>query len=303
MTIPSDIKNITIISVSYRSGTHLRRLFKNLYDKAENKQKLKFLVVDNTNGADQELDTLLPKELNISIVKNDGSLNQRSISHASGLDVGLKQSSTEYSLIIDPDVHVFKSNWDSLCLSYLDGSMHLVIGAPYPDWKLGKVHDYPSVVFMFFRTQEIRGLNKSFQPFPAPLKRIKNSLFRKVTRLGIIASKSRLNKSQFLRMITSYLEKLLGITSPDTGNDIIEALRNKKYESINFEACLVHQLGPFNTNSYHDNMAREFELYYQGNDPFMTHMYGSGVFHWKTANGSDAQYWLELIEYIEGGIL
>ena len=302
MTIRSDIKNITIISVSYRSGTHLRRLFKNLYDKAENKQKLKFLVVDNTNGADQELDTLLPKELNISIVKNDGSLNQRSISHASGLDVGLEQSSTEYSLIIDPDVHVFKSNWDSLCLSYLDGSMNLVIGAPYPDWKLGKVHDYPSVVFMFFRTQEIRGLNKSFQPFPAPLKRIKNSLFRKVTRLGIIASKSRLNNSQFLRMITSYLEKLLGITSPDTGNDIIEALRNKKYESINFEACLVHQLGPFNTNSYHDNMAREFELYYQGNDPFMTHMYGSGVFHWKTANGSDAQYWQELIEHIEGGV-
>ena len=180
--------------------------------------------------------------MNISIVENDGSLNQRSISHASGLDVGLKQSSTEYSLIIDPDVHVFKSNWDSLCLSYLDGSMHLVIGAPYPDWKLGKVHDYPSVVFMFFRTQEIRGLNKSFQPFPAPLKRIKNSLFRKVTRLGFIASKSRLDKSQFLRVITSYLEKLIGISSPDTGNDIIEAIRNEKYDSINFEACLVLSL-------------------------------------------------------------
>ena len=301
MTIRSDIKNITIISVSYNSGIHLRRLFKNLYDKAENKQKLKFLVIDNTNGADQELNTLLPRYLNISIAKNDGSYSQRSISHASGLDVGLKQSRTEYSLIIDPDVHVFKSNWDSLCLSYLDGSKNLVIGAPYPDWKLGKVHDYPSVVFMFFRTQEIRRLNKSFQPFPAPLKRMKNSLFRKVTRLGFIASKSRLNKSQFLRIITTYLEKILGITSPDTGNDIIEAIRNKEYESINFEACLVHQLGSFNTNSYHDNMAREFELYYQGDDPFMTHMYGSGVFHWKTAKGSDVQYWQELIENIERG--
>ena len=301
MTIRSDIKNITIISVSYKSGIHLRRLFKNLYDKAENKQKLKFLVIDNTNGADQELNTLLPKYLNISIVKNDGSSSQRSISHASGLDVGLKQSGTEYSLIIDPDVHVFKDNWDSLCLSYLDGSKNLVIGAPYPDWKLGKVHDYPSVVFMFFRTQELIGLNKSFQPFPAPLKRLKNSLFRKVTRLGFIASKSRLNNSQFLRIITTYLEKLFGITSPDTGNDIIEAIRNKEYESINFEACLVHQLGSFNTNSYHDNMAREFELYYQGDDPFMTHMYGSGVFHWKTARGSDAQYWQELIENIERG--
>ena len=301
MTIRSDNKNITIISVSYKSGIHLKRLFKNLYDKAENKQKLKFLVIDNTNGADQELNTLLPKYLNISIVKNDGSSSQRSISHASGLDVGLKQSGTEYSLIIDPDVHVFKDNWDSLCLSYLDGSKNLVIGAPYPDWKLGKVHDYPSVVFMFFRTQELRRLNKSFQPFPAPLKRMKNSLFRKVTRLGIIASKSRLNKSQFLRIITAYLEKLLGITSPDTGNDIIEAIRNKEYESINFEACLVHQLGSFNTNSYHDNMAREFELYYHGDNPFMTHMYGSGVFHWKTSKGSDAQYWQELIENIERG--
>ena len=33
----------------------------------------------------------------------------------------------------------------------------------------------------------------------------------------------------------------------------------------------------------------------------MTHMYGSGVFHWKTSKGSDAQYWQELIENIERG--
>jgi hypothetical protein len=30
-------------------------------------------------------------------------------------------------------------------------------------------------------------------------------------------------------------------------------------------------------------------------------MYGSGVFHWKTANGSDVEYWQELIEHIERG--
>ena len=301
MTDRSDIKNITIISVSYNSGMHLKRLFRNLYENAEQRQKLKFLVIDNTNGADQDLNTLLPDDLNISIVKNDGSSPQRSISHASGLDVGLRQSSTEYTLIIDPDVHVFKSKWDSLCLSYLEGRRNLVMGAPYPDWKLGKVHDYPSVVFMFFRTQEIRGLNKSFQPFPSPLKKIKNSLFRKITRLGIIANKNRLNRSTLLRIITSYLEGLLGITSPDTGNDIIEAIRNKEYESINFEACLIYQLGSFNTNSYHNDMAREFELYYHGDNPFMTHMYGSGVFHWKTENGSDVQYWLNLIGHIKRG--
>ena len=48
-------------------------------------------------------------------------------------------------------------------------------------------------------------------------------------------------------------------------------------------------------------MARDFELYYEGDNPFMTHMYGSGVFHWKTKNGSNVQYWRRLIEDIEGG--
>ncbi len=33
----------------------------------------------------------------------------------------------------------------------------------------------------------------------------------------------------------------------------------------------------------------------------MTHMYGSGVFHWKTKNGSNVQYWKRLIEDIQGG--
>ena len=48
-------------------------------------------------------------------------------------------------------------------------------------------------------------------------------------------------------------------------------------------------------------MARDFELYYQGDNPFMTHMYGSDIFHWKTKNSSNVQYWRRLIEDIEGG--
>jgi len=301
MTTHNKIKNITIISVSYRSGMHISRLFNNLNDKAQHKQNLKFIVIDNTNGEDQELNTLLPKNLDLNVVRNDGRHYQRSISHASGLDIGLMQSVTEYTLIIDPDVHVFKSKWDSLCLDYLEDREKIVIGSPYPDWKLGKVHDYPSVVFMFFRTQEIKGLNKSFQPFPTLSKKIKNSILRKITRLGIIASKSRLDKSQLLRKITSILENIFGITSPDTGNDIIKAIRIKDYKSINFKARLAHQLHSINASSFHYDMAREFELYFYEDTPFMSHMYGSGVFHWKTANGSDVEYWQELIEHIERG--
>ena len=292
---------ITIISVSYNSGEHLGRLFGNLNIKAKHKKNLKYLVVDNTNGQDQKLKNFFPDNLDLTIIQNNGEGTQRSISHASGLDAGLKESDTEYTLIIDPDVHVFRSNWDSLCMDYLNEREKRIVGAPYPNWKLGKVHDYPSVVFMFFRTLEIKKLNKSFHPFPPLMDRIGNSIFRKINRLGFLANKSRLNKSSFLRLVTSFLEKTFGITSPDTGKEIIEAIRSKAYEPINFKAYFEHQLHSITSSESHYDMARDFELYYEGDNPFMTHMYGSGVFHWKTKNGSNVQYWRRLIEDIEGG--
>ena len=186
------------------------------------------------------------------------------------------------------------------CMDYLNDREKSIIGAPYPNWKLGKVHDYPSVVFMFFRTLEIKKLNESFHPFPPLMDRIGNSIFRKINRLGFLANKSRLNKSSFLRLVTSFLEKTFGITSPDTGKEIIEAIRSKAYEPINFKAYFEHQLHSITASESHYDMARDFELYYEKDNPFMTHMYGSGVFHWKTKNGSNVKYWLKLIEDIEG---
>ena len=92
-------KLITIISVSYKSGEHLGRLFENLNMKAKNKQNIKYLVVDNTNGQDQQLKSILPENLDLTIIQNNGKGTQRSISHASGLDAGLERSDTEYTLI------------------------------------------------------------------------------------------------------------------------------------------------------------------------------------------------------------
>ncbi len=66
----------------------------------------------------------------------------------------------------------------------------------------------------------------------------------------------------------------IGITSPDTGNDIIKAIRIKDYKSINFKARLAHQLHSINASSFHYDMAREFELYFYEDTPFMSHMFG-----------------------------
>ena len=246
------MNNITVISTSYFSGNHLCRLFNNLIDKSDCQNRIHFLVIDNTNGEDDKLNNHLFDVLNLDIIINDGTRLQRSISHSVALDIGLKYSKSDFTLIIDPDVHIFKEKWDTFCINFFKNNEKLVVGAPYPDWKLGKVHDYPSVVFMFFRTQKI--------------------------------------------------ENYFGITSPDTGKNIIEGCRDELFKPINFEACYPSKLKNRRASFSQYDMAKEFELYFYEEEPFMTHMYGSGVIHWKTDNGSDKNYWIKLIKEIENEI-
>ena len=296
------MNNITVISTSYFSGNHLCRLFNNLIDKSERQHRIHFLVIDNTNGEDDKLNNHLFDVLNLDIIINDGTRLQRSISHSVALDIGLKHSKSDFTLIIDPDVHIFKEKWDTFCINFFKNNDKLVVGAPYPDWKLGKVHDYPSVVFMFFCTQKIRKLDKSFYPFPKSYIKIKNSIFRKITRLGFLSSKNRLDRSLHLRNFSKSLENYFGITSPDTGKNIIEGCRDELFKSINFEACYPSKLKNKRASFSQYDMAKEFELYFYEGEPFMTHMYGSGVFHWKTDNGSDKNFWIKLIKEIENEI-
>ena len=287
---------ITILSVSFFSGKHLSRMFANLIDKSSNKKDLNFIVIDNTNGEDKNLINLQSNDYDVNLIKNKCNFIQRSRSHAEGLDIGLELVQTKYTLIVDPDVHIFKQDWDSFLLKEIEKSK--LVGAPYPPWKIGKVHDYPSVVFMFFETDRIKLLKKSFSPFPSLTKIIKNGLNRKINRFGLLANKTRLDRYKKLRAATSNLENYFGVTSPDTGNDIILAARESSYTSTNINACYSSDLSQ-NASLSHKLLARYFELYLNKNEIFLTHMYGSGVFHWKTKRGNDLDYWLLLISEVE----
>ena len=253
-------KNITILSVSFYSYSHLKRLFENIMNKASNPSRIKFVIVDNTNGKDTKLEELEYLDGNISILKNNGEGLQRSISHAYALDKGLKYVDTEYCLIIDPDTYIFKSDWDTFCLRNLQ-TKNTVIGAPYPIWKIGKVHDFPSVIFIFFRTNEIKGLKKNFYPFPSFHRSLYNSIFRKVNRLGFIANKRFMNKYSWLRSITCSMENLFGITSPDTGNKIIKSFQRNNFKSITFNATYGSDILVKNSKNL-SKIANEFELYF-----------------------------------------
>lgn len=289
-------KKITVVTTSYNSGSHLTRLFKNIIDKAKGKDAIRFLIIDNTNGYDKDLANVFEANDGVEIVLNKGYGLQRSISHANALDIGLKKSQTEYTLIIDPDVHIFKPEWDKVCVEQFNNGDNVIVGAPYPQWKLGKVHDYPSVIFMFFKTSEIKFFNKSFYPFPSTYYILVNSILRKITRLGFLANKPRLDRFKFLRLLSNFLESTIGISSPDTGNQIINSLRKNKFKPINFVSPYSSEL---DYNDYYFKLAKEYELFFYKKEPFLTHMYGSGVMHWKTDKGSNVDYWTSLIEKVE----
>ena len=294
-------KNITILSVSFNSSIHLKRLMKNFLLKTAQLDNIKFLIVDNTNGEDKALYTAFDKSYEVRIIKNNNRFKQRSLSHAYALDVGMKHIDTKFTLIVDPDIHIFYKNWDEFCIKKMDLNPRTVIGAPYPQWKLGKVHNYPSVVFMFFQTNLVQNFGRTFHPFPKLYKRIYNSIVRKFVRLGGFANKNRLGNSKKLQLICKWLEDFTGITSPDTGKEIVSQFHYHGYNSIVFTSPYEQFFGDEGSETL-KLLAKDFEVFTYENKPFISHMYSSGVYHWRTKRSSDLNYWIGLIKKIEDKI-
>ena len=77
------------------------------------------------------------------------------------------------------------------------------------------------------------------------------------------------------------MENLFGITSPDTGDKIIKIFQSKNFRSITFNAIYGSDILVKHSKNL-SKMANEFELYFYNKELILTHMYSSGVFHWKT---------------------
>ena len=294
-------KNITILSVSFNSSIHLKRLIENFLLKSSQLENIKFLIVDNTNGDDKALYTAFDELYDVRIIKNNNRFKQRSLSHANALDFGMEHVDTKFTLIVDPDIHIFYKNWDKFCIQKMELNKRTVIGAPYPQWKLGKVHNYPSVVFMFFQTNLVQSFGKTFHPFPKLYKRIYNSIVRKIIRLGGLANKNRLGKYGTLQLVCKWLEELTGITSPDTGKEIISQFHDKGYNSIVFNSPYEQSFKKKDDLEL-KLLAKDFEVFTFEDKPFISHMYSSGVYHWRTQRSSDLNYWISLIKKIEDKI-
>ncbi|HWP10036.1 MAG TPA: hypothetical protein VNN72_30040 [Polyangiaceae bacterium] len=297
---------ITIVSVSYRSTSYLGPLLENLRQKAIDPAALRIHVVDNTNGNDLDIARLLAAVEGARLVPFDTGKARGSRAHALGLDFALRDVETEYAVIVDPDIHVFLHGWDRLCVAELERHGAFAIGAPYPAWKVGKYHDFPSPPFCFLRVRSFRELGAKFVPFGRHrLDDARALVTRQVGRLGNALTRRRYERSALLRRYASWAEHRLGVFGPDTGWRVAEAARARGLKSILFESALstaddaALAAGSEGAPAALACLRHEFELYtYQG-QPVMTHKYGSGAAPWRTARSNDVALWRDCIRRVE----
>lgn len=291
---------ITVVIVSWYSSDWLRLLFQNLRTKAACPERLQFLVVDNTGGRDEELRELINEQPSVlRVVDHDASGLQRSVSHASGLNRAIDEVDTEYMLICDPDVHVFLQDWDATFLNELSNE-RVAVGAPYPPWKIGKYHDFPSPIFCFLQTCDARSLGGDWSPFPdGKLTRLRCYVTRQCVRLGGLMTRENLDTNRFLRTIAGPLERIGGISEPDTGYRLCKSARSQKRLSTCLRPIFTDDSAVKDRPAVWRETARHYELYFYKNKPALAHKYNSHVWLWQTPRGADSQYFLNCVEGCE----
>lgn len=294
--------NLTIVSVSWRSARYLEPLLASLRAKAASPAEISVLVVDNTNGADADIARLARAAGDgvggVDVVPFRPDESNGSRAHARALDFALTRIRTPHAVIVDPDIHVFCARWDEVCRNALTDNDAIAIGAPYPSWKVGKYHDFPSPPFCFFDTAALVALNASFAPDVggATAAAARRFALRQVGRAGGLLTRRRYETSALVRRYATLAERTLGVFGPDTGWRLARAARAQRRRTILFDAVVGHRARENNARA---TLAYEFELYEYRGRPFMTHKYGSGARPWRTKRGNDEQLWRTSIAQLE----
>jgi hypothetical protein len=297
MAAPDDL--ITIATVNWHSFAYLEGLFANLLSKAKRPENLRFVIVDNTNGKDADLEKLKTIFQNITIIKNDPAALKGSPAHAHGLNVVMKNIKTPFALILDPDVHIFKKYWDDFLIELSNQNDIFALGVSFPPWQLGMYHNFPNPVFCFFKTKPYLEFSPDWSAYDvSKLVLYWDFVRRNILRLGILIGRRAFENSNFVRAIWPCFEKAIGVCSRDTGWQRAQKAKKARIKTIIFQPRIVSskELKP---DDPYSNIAKYFELYCWQNEPILTHKYSTNSLVFKTGKSNDSDLWKKCIEQIE----
>lgn len=297
---------ITILTVSWYSADLLQDLTKNLSAKAKYPENLDFLIIDNTNGLDRNLDKLSFGDINAKILPYDPGKLKTLSAHAAGLNFGFKHVASDITLVIDPDTHIFKKYWDEFLVEIQAREQLDAIGTAFPSWWLGTYHNFPSPIFCFAKTYSLQKINADWMPPRTDIvNKLRNLILRQILRGFFVFNRRNLNSFPFMRKFTGTLEKFLPLCTIDTGFKLAGQARKANLKSVIFAALYPDELpGNIKTpkTSALNELSAQYELYGYGSEIFLTHQYGSQNFLLRTTKGRDRQYWKTLISEIEGDL-
>ena len=294
--------NITIVTVNWFNVEYILSVLKNLHAKAKHPENLSVLIVDNTNGKDESLQKLNKSKIAFKILSLDNRGFKGSIGHAWALDHAMKHLKSEYSVVVDPDIYVFKKYWDEFCLLEMKKTGSIAIGAPYPKWKVGKYHDFPSPPFCFFHTRTIKNMKHGWEPYGSTIfHNALTFLVRQVGRMGSLLTRQRFEKHALLRNYAAISERMFGVFSQDTGWKLAEEVRTKRFKTIVFDSVLHKDNFSVSkiANEAFQAMVREYEVFSYNKELILTHKYGTSGIPWRTKFGSDLNYWMNCIKKVE----
>lgn len=295
---------LTVLTVNWFSTEYLHPLFQNILEKSEFPEKIKFLIIDNTNGKDEGLSRIAELEIPVDIHNFTTPGKTGSFAHADALNAGLTLIDTEYTLIVDPDIYIFLNHFDTFIIRLLKEKNVFSAGTTYPKWQLGKYHNFPNPVFCFFKTSDYRNINADWTPYSKnPLVNLINFLRRQLLRCGIFINRKRYQKYPAIRIPWAFLERLIGVCSPDTGCRIAKNAKRNNIKSILFRAVLPDDAVTENKTDAFKQLAQEFELYYYQNEPVLTHKYSTCSKVWRTSKGADKNLWHQCIEQFQTEML
>ena len=293
---------LIIVTVNWFNSDLILHMLNNLHAKAAHSEDLAALVIDNTNGRDKSLKNIKNCCIPYAILPIDSNRRKGSIGHAWALDHAMKYLDSEYSLIVDPDIYVFLNKWDQFCVAEMKRVGAIAIGAPYPIWKVGKYHDFPSPPFCFFHTASLKKMKNGWEPYgPNFIYDTFTFFFRQIGRIGILVNRKRFEKYLLIRKYAKFSENLFGVFSQDTGWKLAEEVRNKNIKTIVFDSVLPQDniFISKKPNYAYQSLIREYEVFSYKNKIILTHKYGTAGPLWRTKSGANIKHWIMCIHRIE----
>lgn len=156
-----DRMDLTICTVSYKSAS-LLDLNMTLTRELNPASRLRWLVVDNNNDFSKN------GIYDFELIQGDACLNQGklrgSYHHAQALNKALKQVTSRYVLVLDPDFFILRKNWVRELIAHVSFNNISLLGAPYYPNLTWKRRYVPAAYCMFIDLEKISKDKLDFTP-------------------------------------------------------------------------------------------------------------------------------------------